>query len=96
MEKDTNKALLIVSIENPNRLNAPVTEDYFLVDINDYRKAVEVLRKYEESENPEDIVDTTSGAIIILNKAGIEYERIIEGRRFFFDNEVIPDECDCE
>lgn len=95
MEKETGRALLIVSIENPNRLNAAVTEDYFLVDIHDYHKAVEALTKYEESTEVEDIVDNTSGAISILKRADIDFERIIEGRRFFFNNEIIPDEDGC-
>ena len=96
MEKDTGRALLIVSIENPNRLNAAVTEDYFLVDIHDYRKAMEALIRHEESTDVEDIIDTTSGAIAVLNHAKIDFERIIEGRRFFFSNEILPDEdCDC-
>jgi len=92
MEKDTGRALLIVSIENPNRLNAAVTEDYFLVDIHDYRKAMEALIKCEESTNVNDIVDTISGAIAVLNNAKIDFERIVDGRRFFFTNEIVPDE----
>lgn len=88
MEIETGKALLIVSIKNPNRLSAGFTRDYFLVDIHDYSRAVDALRHYEDSIEMEDIVDTTSGAIAILNNANINFEHVIEGRKFFFTNEI--------
>jgi len=97
MEKDTNRAILVVSITNPNRLNAVDTEDFFLVDINDYSRASKVLREKEESDNVEDIIDSTSGAIQVLVANGISFERVIEGRRFFFDNSVAPESsCNCD
>lgn len=96
MEKDTNVAILIVAISNPNRLNAPDTEDFFLVSVDDYAKAVDALSKYEESEDADDIVDSTSGAMVILAAAGIDFEHVMEGRRFFFDNTIIPDSCGCD
>lgn len=80
MEKDTSKALIIVGIENRNRLNANTTEDFFLVDIKDYNKAIDAL------EGADDMVFTTSGAMQIFNNAGVDYERIIDGERFFFKN----------
>lgn len=92
MEKDTNRAILIVSISNPNRLNASNTEDFFLVSGEDYAKAVTALARYEESEDVDDIVDSTSGARTILIAAGIDFEHVMEGRRFFFDNAIISDE----
>lgn len=91
MEKDTDKAILIVSISNPNRLNAVDTEDFFLVNTKDYIRAVRVLKAKEESDNIGDIVDTTSGVIQVLVANGIDFERVVEGRRFFFSNEVTPD-----
>jgi Fe-S cluster assembly iron-binding protein IscA len=97
MEKNTDKAVLIVSIENENRLRAGVTDDFFLVNVMDYKKAVDALKKYENGDNPAGIVDTTSGAMSILNNAKIDYEHIIEGRRFFFSNDLVADkECDCK
>ena len=91
MEKDTDKAILIVGISNPNRLNAVETEDFFLVNTKDYIKAVRVLKAREESDNIGDIVDSTSGIIQVLVSNGIDFERIVEGRRFFFNTEVAPD-----
>jgi hypothetical protein len=96
MEKDTNKAILVVGISNPNRLNSPVTEDFFLVGIDDYRKATRLLMKYEESDEVADIVDNISSVVTILTTGGIDFEHVIEGRRFFFDNEIEPDACDCD
>jgi hypothetical protein len=96
MEKNTDKAVLIVSIENETRLRAGVTDDFFLVNITDYQKAVDALKKYEGSDDPDDFVTTTSGAVAILNNAKIDYEHIIEGRRFYFSNTVaVEKECDC-
>jgi Fe-S cluster assembly iron-binding protein IscA len=80
MEKDTEKAIIIVNIDNKNRINATITEDYFLVDIQDYQKAVDAF------DDTEEMVFTTSGAMQILSKAGIDYERILEGQKFFFKN----------
>jgi len=82
MEKDTNKSILIVSIDNKNRLNATITEDYFLVDSRDYQKAVDAF------EDADEMVFTTSGAMAILNGAGVDYERVIQGQRLFFKNNV--------
>ena len=96
MEKDTNRAILIVSISNPNRLNASNTEDFFLVSVDDYAKAVTTLASYEESEDVDDIVDSTSGARTILIAAGIDFEHVMEGRRFFFDNTILPDDNSCD
>jgi len=82
MEQDIEKAILIVSIDNKNRINAAVTEDYFLVDVNDFQKAVEAF------DDAEEMVFTTSGAMMILDNAGIKYARIMEGQRFYFKNNV--------
>ena len=96
MEKDTNKAILVVGISNPNRLNAHETEDFFLVENKDYKKAVRVLKTLEESDDPKDVIETTSGAMVILTANGIDFEHIMEGRRFFFNSMVVEDsECDC-
>lgn len=82
MEKDTEKAILVVTIDNKNRINANVTEDYFLVNIADFKKAVDAF------DDADDMVFDTSGAMKILNSAGISYERVIEGQKFFFKNNV--------
>ena len=82
MEQDIEKAILIVSIDNKNRINAAVTEDYFLVDVQDFQKAIEAF------DDAEEMVFTTSGAMKILNDAGVNYARIMEGQRFYFKNNV--------
>lgn len=96
MEKDATKALLVVCIDNANRLNADSTEDYFLVDAKDYRKAVRVLRESEEAPELNVHVENTSSAMAILNNAQIDYEHVFEGRKFFFGNVVDMSECDRE
>jgi len=93
VEKDTGKAILIVSIDNANRINAADTLDYFLVDIGDYEKAVAAMVEHYEIRGG--VMDTINCVMSVLNSAGITYEHIIEGRRFFFSKDGFESEHSC-
>ena len=84
MEQDTDKALVIVRITNPMRLTADVTEDFFLVDCNYLMKAYDVL-KYADFQ----YVSAVKSA---FDKAGIPYEHVINGQRFYFGEDSEKDE----
>lgn len=77
-EKQTDVALIVVRITNENRLNADVTEDFFLVPIKQYTKAIQVIKGMET---------TTSGTVARvkakLDTQKIDYEHILDGTRIF-------------
>lgn len=88
MERDTDLALLIVRITNNLRLNADVTEDFFLVNCNDYLNASDILNGLGNLYHLTDITDA-------LNAAGIPYQHVVNGQRFMF-GDGMDDSCDCE
>ena len=88
-EKETEKCLLIVAINNPNRLRSENTEDYFLVDTNNYQKALKVLKETEENVgNMNFVLEDTNAIKSVFDRANITYEHVMDGRRFFFSSEV--------
>ena len=87
-EKETEKCLLIIAINNPNRLRSENTEDYFLVDIHNYQKALKVLKETEENVcNTNNVLEDTNAIKSVLDRANIIYEHVMEGRRFYFSSE---------
>ena len=88
-EKETEKCLLIVAINNPNRLRSENTEDYFLVDTNNYQKALKVLKETEENVcNMNFVLEDTNAIKSVFDRAKITYEHVMDGRRFYFSSEV--------
>jgi hypothetical protein len=87
-EKETEKCLLIISINNPNRLRSENTEDYYLVDVNNYREALKLLKETEQYVRDMSIVIEDTNAIKrVLDRENINSEYVIDGRRFYFSNE---------
>ena len=86
-------AIIVVSIDNPRRLNAPTTEDFFLMDIMYYNRAVAALRRCEinERKNPKSGVNTVGGVKLVLDEANVTYMHATEGQKFFFTNKIAPE-----
>jgi hypothetical protein len=85
-EKDTDKALLVVRITNENRLNADVTEDFFLIPVSKFGVAVKSVRDLQVKSNA---TFTVNDVMRKLNENKIDYEHVIEGTRIFLG---LPDE----
>ncbi len=82
MEVDTNKALIIVRIANAGRLNADVTEDFFLVAPDKFKLITEVLRDIQKRRPDE--INTVMELKRTFDNYNVEYEHLIEGQRFIF------------
>lgn len=91
MEKNSDLALIVINIDNKRRLNADVTEDYILVDIMYYNRAIAALGRCEQNEhrNPKSSVNTITGVKAALDEARINYIHITEGQVFYFTNRIV-------
>lgn len=78
-----DSALIVIRIENDSRLTSDVTEDFIRVNLSDYHKSVTLLDRLYNSKTPVVIRDLTQ-VTAILDRNGIKYERIMEGKRYAF------------
>jgi len=87
MEIDTDKALIIVRIANAGRLNADVTEDFFLVAPDKFKLITEVLRDIQK-RRPEEI-NTVLELKRTFDNYNVEYQHVIDGQRFLFGVDAV-------
>jgi hypothetical protein len=92
MEVSNEKALLVVRIANSGRLNADVTEDFFLVNPDKFKLISEVLRDIQNKRPGE--INTILELKRTFDNYNVEYQHVIDGQRFVFgvDSVEIPEE----
>lgn len=82
-EKQTDKALIIVRIINENRLNADITEDFFLIDQTDEKQYMRAIRIINDIQTFTTTPQTISDVMRKLDDNKIDYEHVIDGTRIF-------------
>jgi hypothetical protein len=82
-EKPTNKALVIVRITNENRLNADITEDFFLIDQSDEKQYMRAIRIIHDIQANSTLPQTLADVKRKLDENKIDYEHVIDGTRIF-------------
>jgi len=82
-EKQTDKALIIVRIINENRLNADITEDFFLIDQTDQKQYMRAIRVINDIQTFTTMPQTIGDVKRKLDDNKIDYEHVIDGARIF-------------
>jgi hypothetical protein len=82
-EKSTDKALIIVRITNENRLNADITEDFFLIDQSNEKQYIRAIKIINDIQLNSTLPQTIGDVKRNLDENKVDYEHVIDGTRIF-------------